>query len=107
MKKNKKRQVAGRVSKVNLGDDDFEKKGRKREKEVVGLEFQLKTVRTKLGLNQSDLKGLTQPEVSKIERRKDLKISTLSKYAKAMGMSVKIFLTSDDNKQPRQIPVYG
>ncbi|EQC48793.1 toxin-antitoxin system, antitoxin component, Xre domain protein [Bacteriovorax sp. BSW11_IV] len=68
-------------------------------------ELRLKMAREMIGLNQSDLKGMTQPEVSKIEKRKDLKISTLNKYAKSMGMKVKISLVSEDDDQ--QIAIYG
>ena len=59
-----------------------------------------------IGLNQTELKGMTQPEVSKIEKRKDLKISTLDKYAKAMGMKVKISLVPED-EDDQQIAIYG
>ena len=43
-----------------------------------------------IGKKQTDLKGITQFEVSKIEARKDLKISTLKKHAEALGMKVKL-----------------
>ena len=52
--------------------------------------LRLKMARELLGKNQTDLDGITQPEVSKIEARKDLKISTLVKYAEALGMKLKI-----------------
>lgn len=69
-------------------------------------ELRLKMARELLGLNQTELKGMTQPEVSKIEGRKDLKISTLNKYAKALGMKLKISLvTEDDDEEP--IAIYG
>ena len=60
-----------------------------------------------LNLNQTDLKGLTQPEVSKIEARKDMKISTLRKYAQAMDMRVVITLIPEDKKKGDSIPIYG
>lgn len=69
-------------------------------------ELRLKMAREMIGLNQTDLKGLTQPEVSKIEKRKDLKISTLDKYARSMGMKVKISLVAEDDEQ-HQIAIYG
>jgi hypothetical protein len=74
--------------------------------EKLAHELRLKTAREMIGLNQTDLKGLTQPEVSKIEKRKDLKISTLDKYAKAMGMKVKISLVSED-EDDQAIAIYG
>ena len=60
-----------------------------------------------IGKNQSDLKGMTQPEVSKIEARKDLKISTLKKYAKALGMTLKISLVSEEDEKSKSISIYG
>lgn len=69
-------------------------------------ELRLKMVRELIGLTQTDLKGMTQPEVSKIEKRKDLKISTLNKYAKSMGMKVKISLVLEDDED-QQISIYG
>ena len=69
-------------------------------------ELRLKMEGEIIGLNQSDLEGMTQPEVSKIEKRKDLKISTLVKYAKAMGMKVRIsFVPVDD--EDNQIAILG
>ena len=94
---------------------DYAKKvmGKKRYKKAIKegrdlvYELRLKMVREKMGLNQTDLKGLTQPEVSKIEGRKDMKLSTLKKYAKAMGMKVKISLVSEDEEENQSILIYG
>ncbi len=60
-------------------------------------ELKLKMARELLSLNQTDLKGLSQPDVSKIEARKDMKLSTLRKYAEAMGMKVVITLVPEDH----------
>jgi hypothetical protein len=70
-------------AKQSLGDKAFRGALKKGHKKVY--ELRLKMARDMIGLNQIDLKGLTQPEVSKIEKRKDMKISTLAKYAKSMG----------------------
>jgi hypothetical protein len=70
-------------------------------------EIRLKMARELIGKNQSDLKGMTQPEVSKIEARKDLKISTLKKYAKALGMKLKISLESEEDENSPSISIYG
>ncbi|POB13335.1 XRE family transcriptional regulator [Halobacteriovorax sp. DA5] len=50
----------------------------------------LKALRKSLGLKQTDLIGIDQPDVSKIESRLDLKLSTLNKYAKACGLEMEI-----------------
>jgi hypothetical protein len=87
-----------------MGEKKFNKAVKKGKKKV--LELRLKMARELIGLNQTELKGMTQPEVSKIEKRKDLKISTLDKYAKAMGMKLKICLILEDEKD-QQIAIYG
>jgi hypothetical protein len=87
-----------------MGEERFNKAIKKGQERVH--ELRLKMAREMIGLNQTDLKGLTQPEVSKIEKRKDLKISTLSKYAKSMGMKVKISLVPEDDED-QQIAIYG
>ncbi|MCK6596326.1 MAG: helix-turn-helix transcriptional regulator [Bacteriovoracaceae bacterium] len=69
--------------------------------------IRLKMARELLGKNQTDLKGLTQPEVSKIEARKDLKISTLEKYANALGMKVEINFVSEEDDVALPIAIYG
>lgn len=88
-----------------MGEKRFNKaikKGRE-----AAHELRLKAARELLGLNQTDFKGLTQPEVSKIESRKDVKLSTLQKYAKAMGMKVKIVLTPEDEDDGKTISILG
>ena len=88
-----------------IGEERFDKavkKGRK-----VAHELRLKKAREIIGLNQTDLKGMTQPEVSKIEARKDIKVSTLDKYAAAMGMKVKISLVSENEDEIEPIAIYG
>jgi hypothetical protein len=75
--------------------------------ENMAKELRLKAARELLGKNQADLKGMTQPEVSKIESRKDLKISTLAKYAEALGMQLRITLVSKKDKKKKPILVLG
>lgn len=87
-----------------MGEERFSKAIKKGQEKTH--ELRLKMAREMIGLNQSDLKGMTQPEVSKIEKRKDLKISTLNKYAKSMGMKVKISLVPEDDED-QQIAIYG
>lgn len=105
MKKTKKRNSDFfNHAKTVMGEKDYSKAIKKGQ--AKAHELRLKMARELIGLNQTELNGLTQPEVSKIEKRKDLKISTLNKYAKAMGMKVKISLVSEDeDEQP--IAIYG
>ena len=91
-------------AKKRLGKEAFGRAVKKGQEK--SYELRLKMARELVGLNQTDLKGMTQPEVSKIEKRKDLKISTLEKYAKSMGMRVKISLVPEDDED-QQIAIYG
>ena len=106
MKKKSKKDESDFFShaKKRLGKKAFGRAVKKGQEKVH--ELRLKMAREMIGLDQTDLKGLTQPEVSKIEKRKDMKISTLDKYAKSMGMKVKISLISE-NDEDQQIAIYG
>ncbi|MDD4975452.1 MAG: helix-turn-helix transcriptional regulator [Bacteriovorax sp.] len=88
-----------------VGEERYNKAIRKGQERAN--EIRLKMVRELRGKNQTDLKGMTQPEVSKIEARKDLKISTLKKYAKALGMKVKITFVSEEDEKSQPISIYG
>lgn len=77
------------------------------ESKILAHEIRLKMVREAIGKNQTEVKGLTQPEVSKIEARKDMKISTLAKYAKGLGMRVQISLIYEDDEENEGIAIYG
>lgn len=51
----------------------------------------------KLGkLTQSQVKGFTQVEVSKIENREDMKVSTLIRYVQGLGADIKIIASLKD-----------
>lgn len=91
-------------AKKQLGNDDFQRAIKKGQNKAH--ELRLKMAREFIGLKQTELRGMAQPEVSKIEKRKDLKISTLNKYAKSMGMKVKISLVPED-EDGQQIAIYG
>lgn len=92
-------------AKKSLGEKSYNKAVKKGQ--AKAHELRLKMARELIGMNQTDLKGMTQPEVSKIEARKDLKISTLKKYAKALGMKLKITLVSEENEKKEAITIYG
>ena len=53
--------------------------------------IQLTELREKLQLNQTDIKGFRQADVSKIENRSDMKLSTLIKYVtEGLGVEIEI-----------------
>ena len=104
-KMTKKNQDFFSNAKIVVGEKRYNKAIKKGHDKANAI--RLKMARELIGMNQADLKGMTQPEVSKIEARKDLKISTLQKYAKALGMKVTINLVSEDDEKNQPIVIYG
>ena len=60
----------------------------KKEAEEEIFQIQLSELRTKMGLRQEDVKTFTQ--YTKLEKRKDLKISTLVECLDGVGMGVEV-----------------
>ena len=58
------------------------------EKEI--FQIRLSELRKKLGIRQEDIKAFSQSSISKLESRKDIKISTLIQYLDNLGMGVEI-----------------
>ncbi|MGI5172676.1 XRE family transcriptional regulator [Treponema sp. OMZ 840] len=58
--------------------------------ERESLTIKLAQLREKQNLTQTQITGFTQTAVSKLEKRKDLKISTLIEYLDSLGMGVEI-----------------
>ena len=54
------------------------------------LAIQLAKLRERQGVKQSEMKAFTQTAVSKLERRKDMKLSTLIEYLQGIGMGLEI-----------------
>ena len=54
------------------------------------LAIQLAKLRERQGVRQSEIKAFTQTAVSKLERRKDMKLSTLIEYLHGIGMGLEI-----------------
>jgi len=54
------------------------------------LNIRLKKLRGKSGIKQADVANFSQTAVSKLERRKDIKISTLIDYLESLGMGLEI-----------------
>ena len=63
----------------------------------------LKNVRKELGFTQKDIKKFGQASVSKIESRKDLKISTIIEYLNCLGLQLEVNAVAyDENQQEIQ-----
>lgn len=53
-------------------------------------QIQLSELRNQLGIKQTELKDFTQSNVSRLESRADMKISTLIDYIHNLGMEIEI-----------------
>jgi transcriptional regulator with XRE-family HTH domain len=54
------------------------------------LNIRLSLLREKYGVKQSEIENFTQTAVSKLENRKDIRISTLIEYLDSLGMGLEI-----------------
>jgi len=58
--------------------------------EQESLNIKLKALRGKYGIKQEDVAHFSQTAISKLERRKDIKISTLIEYLESLGFGLEI-----------------
>ena len=71
--------------------------------EQESLNMKLKALRMKYGVKQDDLSQFTQTAVSKLESRKDIKISTLIDYLENLGMGLEITALPKGKKNKREV----
>ena len=103
-KTNKKKNKIDFVDELasTLSKDRIKNAQREAEKEI--LQIRLAEVREKLGIRQEDIKSFSQSSVSKLESRKDMKISTLIKYLDNLGLSIEIKVyPKNKNKKSEEI----
>ena len=62
----------------------------KKKAQEESLNIQLAILREKYGVKQSEITNFTQTAVSKLEKRKDIRISTLIDYLDSLGMGLEI-----------------
>jgi hypothetical protein len=67
----------------------------------TGRHYDLKTLRVALGKTQAELAeatGMAQGDVSRLEGRQDVKLSTLARYAAALGGGVEVAVIVDGRR---------
>ncbi len=62
----------------------------KKEAEQEIFRIRLSELRKQMGVKQEDIRAFTQSGISKLESRKDMKISTLIEYLHSIGMGLEI-----------------
>ena len=65
------------------------------------LALRLAEFRRALKVDQSSVTGFTQPAISRIESRGDIKLSTLIEYCRGLGAEVEIAAMSGDRRGKR------
>ncbi|MCL2599727.1 MAG: helix-turn-helix domain-containing protein [Treponema sp.] len=71
--------------------------------EQESLNIKLKVLREKYGVRQTDIANFTQTAVSKLESRKDMRISTLIDYLDSLGMGLEISAVPRENSTEREV----
>jgi hypothetical protein len=71
-----------------LPPERVERADRKAQKEI--FQIRLAELRKHMGLRQEDVSVFSQSAISKLESRKDIKISTLIEYLDNIGMGIEI-----------------
>ena len=86
----------------NMSEESVRRARLKAEQEIFAIRlFQL---REEQGVKQSDMRNFNQSSVSKIEKRKDMKISTLLDYLDSLNLDLEIAVYpredySDDSRR--------
>ena len=65
------------------------------EREILSL--RLAGLRERRGIKQTEIPAFSQTAISKLERRKDIKLSTLIEYLEGIGMGLEIRVYPKDN----------
>jgi L-fucose isomerase-like protein len=71
--------------------------------EQESLNMKLKAMREKYGVKQGDVRNFTQTAVSKLENRKDIRISTLIDYLDSLGMGLEIVALPKGKNTEREL----
>jgi hypothetical protein len=87
------------VRKQKLTPQQLEEIDRTVEQDLLAMDLQ--AVRELIGKTQADVAAvsdMTQSEVSRLERRPDVRLSTLKRFVEALGGEVEIFATFGDKR---------
>jgi transcriptional regulator with XRE-family HTH domain len=71
--------------------------------EQESFNIKLKELRGKYGIKQADVSNFTQTAISKLERRKDIKISTLIDYLDSLGFGLEITALPKKKKKEKEV----
>jgi len=77
----------------------------RREAEQDIFRIRLSDLRKQMGIKQTDIETFSQASISKLEKRKDMKVSTLVEYLECLGLGVeiKVFPKKHKKGMPEEI----
>ena len=84
-----------------MSEEAVRKAHLKAEQEILSV--RLAQLREEQNIKQSEMKDFSQTSVSKIEKRKDMKISTLIDFLDNLGMGLEILAYSKTNKSAEKV----
>ena len=86
----------------NMSEDSVRRAKMKAELECLSIRMSM--LREEHAVKQSEMKNFRQSSVSKIESRKDMKISTMLDYFDSLGMGVEISVfPREGNQNSKQV----
>ena len=100
---NKKRKVPNffALAEKSLPKERVEEAYREAQKEI--LKIKLSEIRKQFGIKQTDISGFSQPAISRLEARKDMKVSTLMDYIHSLGLEIQIKVKEKKKIKGREI----
>ncbi|MDR2021044.1 MAG: helix-turn-helix domain-containing protein [Treponema sp.] len=84
----KKTREAVDVMEAMMSPESAQRARMKAEQEILAIK--LGQLREKRGLKQNEIDNFSQTSVSRLEKRRDIKISTLAEYLNSLGMGLEI-----------------
>ncbi len=86
-----------------LPKERVERVKKRAEKEIFRV--RLAELRNQMGVKQEDIRSFSQSSISKIEARKDMKLTTLIEYLDniGMGLEIKVYPKKRKSKNAREV----
>jgi len=97
MNKKKKSNNFFDLAEKSLPKEKVEEAYRDAQKEI--FKIKLSDLRKQFGIKQTDISRFSQPAISRLESRKDMKVSTLMDYVHSLGLEIQIKVK--DKKKPK------
>jgi len=88
---------AVRAMEAGMKADQIHRARAEAEREILSI--RLAGLRERRGIKQTEIPAFSQTAISKLERRKDIKLSTLIEYLEGIGMGMEIRVYPKDGRE--------